>query len=396
MKTLQSILVLLFFALVSCSKSDDTPASQDPSGTNPTGTNPTGKNVYIAGTTTTNELATIWKNGVATVMPVAAGAASQIVSLVVEGNDVYLLTNEYDPVSFGSDIVLYKNNTKINLGQGTANKLIVKNGNYYILGAYGYSNGFLDGFYFINGTKVTLFTNKAFDYVSDMYVKDGNVYISGHKKFTQNGKKTAVLWTNTANNQTLLSDGAKDAKAANIEFINNEINVLVYESTEIVNVSASYYLKKWKNNQLSGINMPAGLFFGSFLKIDSENNIHIIGVFDNGNPDVSYVYLKNDTEVPIIASNQFSKECLDMAIKGSDVYIAGSQKFSNINAPVIWKNGVANVLPNTSPDEVKSICLFNEDVYAVGKNSDSFWINSQKQPQLAGENPKFKKIVVTN
>ncbi|MDR1877154.1 MAG: Ig-like domain-containing protein, partial [Flavobacteriaceae bacterium] len=102
---------------------------------------------------------------------------------------------------------------------------------------------------------------------------------------------------------------------------------------------------------------------------DSNNSIQIAALWKNG----VWHALTNGTNAAYAKS---------VYVSGNDVYVAGEDD----NKPVLWKNGVVQVLPHIKWGSAYSVYVSGSDVYIAGENSyiPALWKNGVKQALNAG------------
>ncbi len=92
----------------------------------------------------------------------------------------------------------------------------------------------------------------------------------------------------------------------------------------------------------------------------------------NPNPALPYpwvaAYYKNQ-QLVVLNSNGLRAWAYEVAVSGTDVYVAGSTMDNNgVSYAAYWKNGVLNTIGGPNSGGV-SICIANGDVYVGGSES---------------------------
>lgn len=384
MKNLKIFLAILFVVLASCSKDDDSPVQPD--------TTPAQTNVYLAGTTTNNngiKVPTIWKNGIATNLVSNPVEDTYLRKIIVTGNDVYAFGSENAGNS--SNIVIWKNNIKTTINNASSNDFSVDNGNVYVFGSQRDSNGTFIRKYWKNGIE-TILTTSGGARLKKMIVVNSDVYICGSEQIGT--KKVATFWKNGI--PTNISDLTKDATAINMQVQNNEISV-VYKEDNTTTPASKFDIKLWKNNQVSVIISDNFSVTDYEIVLFNNNDIFTLS-FSSENSISKIRNFKNSTENTVTNGANFSFST-SMIVDNNDVYIGG---YENINATSsstkiakIWKNGQATTLSDgISNEQVLKLFFFENKIYAIGTNTNSFWIDNVRKPLQPIANSDLTDIVV--
>jgi hypothetical protein len=201
-----------------------------------------GSDVYVVGYGNLNdtvEVAKYWKNGVETNLSDGSTSTTKANAITVNGNDVYIVGEEYalDFTSFPA--VYWKNGIKTSLDQGTAYDIQVFSGDVYIAGK---SQG---PKYWKNNVKMPLEIGSNNNTINNSYafsldVSGTNLYVAGQEYDNDNNKLTAKYWKNGKG--VTLSTDTKSTSARAI-LVNGEdtyvAGYLFYEAQDIA--------KYWKN-----------------------------------------------------------------------------------------------------------------------------------------------------
>jgi hypothetical protein len=264
----------------------------------------------------------LWKNGKEQTFPIQA---TDIVSVYVSGNDVYMAGKE-ESVLGPNIAALWKN--------GEKQKLINR---------------------WENGAEVDCY----FAYANLVFVSGNDVYVVGQSKntgevaFSQDGKtayllkKDAVtregnavaqdgkivieLWKNGVKQQ--ISDGTNDAFVTSLYVSGNDVYIVGNEKSAA---------KIWKNGEAqklsNGIESSANSVFVS------GNDVYVAGYEQNVGERAVAVLWKNG-EAQKLTDGKFFAEANSVFVSGSDVYVVGYEgtKDEKFYA-MLWKNGKAKKL----------------------------------------------------
>ncbi len=195
-------------------------------------------------------------------------------------------------------------------------------------------------------------------------VKD--IYLSGSTT-NSSGKSVAMYWKNET--PVLLTDGSRNATAASIFVLGNDVYVAGYQdkSGSVLNI-ATY----WKN----GVAFPLGTVGGNFDIANSifvvGNDVHIAGYERNsstGKSMAKYWYNGSSTN---LTNGSTDGRALSVFVSGADVYVAGYENSGGKNVAKYWKNGAPVILPSGS-NEAEALCVFvsGSDVYVGGAAQSS-------------------------
>jgi hypothetical protein len=385
MKTLKKILaVLTIIFIASCSKNDDTAT---PELTNPLAIS----DVYIAGSTTNSnniKVPTIWKNGVATILPSDTNVNTVAGRIIVSGNDVYVVNSNTDDTN---DILLWKNGNLTEIANNYRLKqFTVDNGNVYILGEDESGNSYLVK-YWKNGIPTIL--SSTLNYINNMIVSNDDVYVCGSE---YNGtKNVAKYWKNgTATN---VSDGTLNSFGNAIAVNGSEISIFLREISATNTIS----YKVWKNGNTT--TLKSGIYndgsVGSASIAYESNNLHMATVEQiNSSPNNTskILYWRNGLESQITAGNSYAG-FRQMKVIGNDIYIVGYENnISNIAVLKYWKNGQVTALTdgttNFSTQSSFSISA-NKDIHIVIQNQ---YFKNNVASSLLGNNATLFDVFTTN
>jgi hypothetical protein len=321
------IIICLLIAITnsSCSNDNDetTPA-------------PVSTDVYIGGSTrdgNNDQVPTIWKNGVPTILPSSPGVQTIVEKIVVSGNDVYALNSSFNELG---NILLWKNGILVQtIPNNLPVDLKVENNDVYILGRSG--NVFK---YWKNGDETILTNNSIFNQVYNMEVANGIVYIAGSE---QNGNiNIAKLWKNGA--ATIISSQNLNTYVNDLDVNVNDVAVLLRETS----LSNKISLKTWKNGTIN--TLETGIFndfsFGNGVVQMSSNDIYVSAKVPLSASSSKIVFWKNNIKSDI-TSGASTSSLFDMKVKGSDANILFSEKNPTATGKMVLnlsKNGQTTIL----------------------------------------------------
>jgi hypothetical protein len=263
-----------------------------------------GNDVYSVGNEfdgkTTN--ATIWKNGIATILgnKVKSSSANAI---FVSGNDVYVCGNQEDTKG-AYTAVLWKNGiSSVIDARGELSTIFVSGSDVYVSGSTGNSSNW--GLSVFKNGKL-LYFDKDGGYPTGMFVSGNDVYVSG---YGNNNGSQAKLWKNGV--VTILDQVKTGSISAKDVFVSGkDVYVVGEKQLTTFNFDYKFYPSVailWKNG------IPTNLSNGNTIAF---------------------------------ATSVF--------VSGSDVYVCGYEYaptfISSIGSPSgkIWKNGVPSVVSKTN------------------------------------------------
>ncbi|MES2748499.1 MAG: hypothetical protein V4648_08965 [Bacteroidota bacterium] len=314
MKTQINKLVLVLLALFAIScSSDDGGDSSTPT--------PTVKDVYVVGYESSGGVYVpkYWKNGTATILETFAGGLAE--SIFVSGDDVYAAGHIYSGGGGASVAVYWKNGTIASLAASSdsyATGIFVSGTDVYVCG-YEMSAGTYRARYWKNGVVYSLTDGTNNAYARGIFVFGSDVYVCGSENGS--GGSTAKYWKNSV--AVNLTTQANGCNATSITMVGNDIYVSGREGNDAV---------YWKNGTKTVVStVTAGSYF-------------------QGN---------------------------DIALNGTDVYVAGWEETPGPTQGRVWKNGAATNLNNYG--YATGVCVSPMgDVYVSGRDISSaarIWIN---------------------
>lgn len=161
-----------------------------------------GTDVYVVGYENgTTTKATIWKNGVASYLPLDVSYnlySGRAMSVAVSGNDVYVVG--FKTNSTGNTIAVWKNGVYSAITDGTkyaqGNSIAVSGNDVYVLGTLDYTNTVWK-----NGVATAFVESGKTNYLNTVFASNNNIYIGGYEasaggvynaKIFKNGAPTTV------------------------------------------------------------------------------------------------------------------------------------------------------------------------------------------------------------
>lgn len=317
MKILKIIIAIaLVVSFFSCNK-DDEPQPQPET--------PKVATVYVGGTekdANGKNLPIIWKDGVAQQLPITAGNNGEVLSIFVDGNDVYAVGHENSSSSIASyKAVLWKNGIKTTLStnSSSANSVYVANGKPYVVG--------------IDNNTATLWHNNttrnfvdAFD-ATDIYVKDNDIYISGNTT-------TGMGFWKINNEGTYFTNTISLSSARSICVQNSNAYIAGFESSTAGIRSA----KLWNANLISTTQYGDDTAFWSVFA--QEQNVYACGYKVVNSIATRAMLWKNNQATQLSQNPSFAYSVFATA---TDNYVAGYENISSTKA-CIWKNGIIQTL----------------------------------------------------
>ena len=258
-------------------------------GSTPYGIALNGTDVYMAGATHLGvyEIATIWKNGVASLLATtAAGSIAQ--AITVNNNTVF--TAGWQTVSNGSQQATSWANgipTSVTPDNSTTSSnafaIAIDGSDVYMAGfIFDSYKKYSEAVYWKNGTETILSTSQFSSQANAIAVSGGNVYVAGYI----NG--VATLWTNGV--AVPLTNSPLTSMANAIAISGSDVYVSGY-----VNGAAAY----WKNGVMTTLQgSQTGLPFGVVANAIAINgtDLYVGGGYD---PLGNTIYWKNGTAIKL-------------------------------------------------------------------------------------------------
>ncbi len=268
-------------------------------------------NIYVVGATNNNSsngIAKIWKNGVATSLTDGSNDAHAY-SVFLSSTDVYVAGSD------GFFAEYWKNGvaTKLTDGTGTAyaHSIYVSGTDVFVAGVVGAGVATL----WKNGVATNLTDGSdVFADANSVFVNGTDVYVAG-----RNNNK-AVVWKNGA--ATALTDGTNIGEA---------FSIVVNGSDVYAAGSDGSTAKYWKNGVATSLTDGSNLAVARSIAIDNSGGVFVS--FTDGNLAKSLAY--GSTVTLTNGSSQAFANAI--AVNGTDVYVAGVEG----NSDEIWINGIA-------------------------------------------------------
>ncbi len=298
-------------------------------------TDPATKDVYIAGylNNGTTNLATFWKNGIPTSFPSSTASFSN--SIYVSGTDVYVAGEEKD--GSGNDIAtLWKNGVATILSPGATrsmgNSVCVAGSDVYVAGYTNYGSN-PNPTIWKNGVETILSTTTGDVY--QVLISGTDVYVAGYLDNASGGE--AVVWKNGV--PATLPGGAVAVSL----FVSGTD---VYASGYGFDPTYSYTVAKiWKNGVVSSLSSnPYDASVTSLFV--SGTDVYGAGYEGNASGEDAKVW-KNGVAVLTTPDEAYS-----VYVSGTDVYAVGMVLISGAPSAMMWKNGVATSLAPGAPASV--------------------------------------------
>ncbi|WP_417867876.1 hypothetical protein [Xanthomarina gelatinilytica] len=296
-----------------------------------------------------NEVAKLWKNGVA--QNLTDGSNNAVAkSVYVSGNDVYIAEIEFN----GSNNLakLWKNGTAQNLtdgsNQGGANSVYVSGSDVYVAGFENHSSG--------TGTIAKLWKNGVVQDLSDgsgyalchsVFVSSSptgsgqvDTYVAG-RELNSSSIWVAKLWKNGVAQD--LTDGSNNADAKSVYVSGDDVYVVGYERNGSKNVA-----KLWKNGLAQDLSdgfsdaNAESVYVTSPLEGSGQVDVYVAGYEEDGSSPTARLW-KNGQELDLEISSIISYANA-VYVSGNDVYVAGAEFSGSTLKANLWKNGESQYL----------------------------------------------------
>ena len=300
---------------------------------------------------TTNQVATVWKNGISQSLAKTDTESSANKVLVV-GNDVYVVGREY--VGSKSVARLWKNGIATtlinsNINSETFTVTVSASGDVYTL-IREWSNIGSEYKVLKNGTVVSLnrtnSNNKIYPY--DLFVSGNDVYVTGVENDFATNRDKATLW--------------KNGVPTNLQSVSN--------------------------------NMPTS----GWKVFVSGNDVYVLGTEDRPTNDIIVLW-KNGIPTSITDGTK-DASVYALFVAGTDVYVTGREYNTAIFSSVstLWTNGASIFTRTGNEYDFTSVSILNNNVYLAGEGYFNgslgyLWKNGEQvTPQK--ENTSYSSVFV--
>ena len=279
-----------------------------------------------------HSVAIVWKNGIAT--PLTDGTENAAASSVaVSGGDVYVAGWEKPPIAgkgglYNQIAKLWKN--------GVATPLAVQRTAYgnQLAQAFSVANSGSDVYVAGEDNGVAVVWKNGVETQLPQGERANSVAISGIDVYVAGWRwNGAALWKNGETQPLSLSEGADTTLANSVAISGNDV-YLAGEETVYYDQAFGERAVVWKNGVptwLTGITFKAA---ANSVAI-SGSDVYVAGQYYYNGNDVAAVW-KNGVETRLTDGTR-SAVATSVAVSGSDVYVAGCEG----GVAILWKNGVA-------------------------------------------------------
>ncbi len=277
------------------------------------------------------EIATLWKNGVATALSTVDSRAHAV---FVYGEDVYVVGFERDEDAFPIAMLWINGNPTIlsDAGFSHANDVFVNESGYYVVGYDRLDDVLIGKIWRSNGNEVTLskmFYNQA--EATGIFVDDqGNWHVSGYIRQDLASDNEACYWTaGTAADPEILDN---DALALDIQVVGDDVHISGNRSGD-----GKTRARIWKNG--SGTDLTDG------SSSASANSLFVTGtdIYVAGSINTKAVVWKNGGIFEELPTGTFPAESI--FVYGNDIYTSGALSEGGNIFPFVAKNGEPMPLP---------------------------------------------------
>lgn len=294
-------------------------------------------------------------------------SASDTMQVTVNQQTTGRLVDVYVAGQLGGVARYWKNDSAVNLPNGTIAKgIYVSGGDVYVAGQEYLGGGIYQiAKYWKNGVAVNLTDGVSYAGANDVYVSGDDTYVAGWE--TDLNPPQAKYW--------------KNGMAVNLSYGHEATSIYVSGSdVYVAGFDAGQIAKYWKNGIPVNLSTNASDYSLANDICVSGNDVFVAGVvgekiyydsvyWEMGTP--SAVYWKNG----IVVNLPNGSEAYSIYVSGNDVYVAGREYNGNSMFAKYWKNGIAVNLPNGT--QARSIYVSGNDVYVAGDNNGraKYWKN---------------------
>ena len=289
-----------------------------------------------------------------------------------------ILVAGYQQVGSHNVAMLWTNGVPTSLTDGTTNAkalgIAYSNGDVYVVGGQGASNGNSIATYWKNGTPVQL-TDGSYPAVAEAICISGNdVYIAGYEN-NATGGNTVKYWKNGT--PVVLGDPVNPTagEAFGIAVSNGDVYVVGWsvEKTVITptDIVFSDVAKIWKNGVLTRLSDPAtelGQATGIFL---NGSDVYVSGHKEKRS-DLYYqaVYWKNGVPV-LLKDSGYGSRAFSVNIHDGSIFIGGFLSLNPAAIATVWQDGIPKSYSNGSKALINSISFSGNDMYMAGMENNA-------------------------
>lgn len=180
------------------------------------------------------------------------------------------------------------------------------------------------------------------------------VFVAGHQNAS--GGKVARLFQNGL--WSALHDSTYISEARSVYVDNNDVYVAGFSSSGFISNHATI----WKNG-VPTVLQPQSEYGRAYSVVVGNGDVYAAGLLDV-TPTVFFpMFWKNGVGTQL---SNLEGIASDVAIFGSDIYVAGYTKEGSSYNATIWKNGVATRLSSLTNSIARSFAFSGSDVYVSG------------------------------
>lgn len=271
-----------------------------------------------------------WKNGVPTIL----GSNADPTSLEIADNDVHVLGIALSD----KELVYWKNGMEVNRienASASVGKSIIVSGNdVYLVGHQYNSQSIPVATYWKNGQAVALTDNPLGSLASSLIVSGNTVYAAGVEVIGQSGELVVTHWKN-----------GETIPLKNIRAYASIMPVIafgedIYFARTEENADGVFITTCWKNDQ-EVFSVTTGSNEAQMVSLFVSGTDVYMGGFEFVNGKEVAKYWKNG-QVVTLTDGSFSAMVTALYVLGEDVYAAGvEESVNNETVAKYWKNGVA-------------------------------------------------------
>src|SRR5690606_14789900 len=304
-------------------------------------------------------------------LTVVVEEASYDVDIYVLGEEGTEGLNHYQP--------LYWKNGEPNVFRHEAatdmifNRIAVVDNKVYVVGERIYSSSRATAFFEIDGHLEELTESSGFASAKDIYVTDGDVYVSGIKN--ESSYVTSMAYWKNGELVTVASGAVGSTDGGHIAVKGDDVYIAGMLDGDLM---------YWKTGASVALEGEPGAV--TDIAVAGNGDVYVSG-YAFGSPDVAQ-YWKNGEKITL-GTGERASQANAIFVENSDVYVAGWETVprpsgsGTVRIARYWKNGEAvDLTDGTHHAEANGIFVVDGKVYTTGvesvdRRSATYWINGE-------------------